>query len=290
MNAPKELIIIAGITKNNALGKNNDLLVKSKTDLKRFKELTSNNIVIMGFNTCLSLPKFPLPNRVNIVIGPHPHKLEQEYLGFKYSLYNGYISADKDVYYVTSLEDAFEICNHDIYKNKKAYIMGGAYLYKTSIDYATKLCLTEFNIEVNDADVYFPNISDKTWVEVERIHSENSDTDMDFVTYVKNDMYKQAKKYTKKPVEIEAVQYIPGKELAAVTFLTDGNIADELLEKQWDTTNAIFTPDKENNSVNIQIKTLEGLMNVSPGDFIIKGVNGEFYPCKPDIFFKTYQL
>lgn len=39
----------------------------------------------------------------------------------------------------------------------------------------------------------------------------------------------------------------------------------------------------------ITIKTLEGEMLASPGDWIIKGVNGEFYPCKPDIFEKTYE-
>ena len=38
------------------------------------------------------------------------------------------------------------------------------------------------------------------------------------------------------------------------------------------------------------ISTLEGEMSVSEGDWIIKGVNGEFYPCKPDIFEKTYEL
>lgn len=37
------------------------------------------------------------------------------------------------------------------------------------------------------------------------------------------------------------------------------------------------------------IDTLEGTMEANPGDFIIKGVNGEFYPCKPDIFEKTYE-
>ena len=39
----------------------------------------------------------------------------------------------------------------------------------------------------------------------------------------------------------------------------------------------------------LSIETLEGVMRVQPGDWIIKGVNGEFYPCKPDIFEKTYE-
>lgn len=40
----------------------------------------------------------------------------------------------------------------------------------------------------------------------------------------------------------------------------------------------------------LDIKTLEGIMHTAPGDWIITGVNGEQYPCKPDIFEKTYQL
>lgn len=40
----------------------------------------------------------------------------------------------------------------------------------------------------------------------------------------------------------------------------------------------------------LDIKTLEGIMHAAPGDWIITGVNGEQYPCKPDIFEKTYQL
>ena len=42
-------------------------------------------------------------------------------------------------------------------------------------------------------------------------------------------------------------------------------------------------------SVKIAIKTLEGEMIVSPGDYVIKGISNEFYPCKPDIFEKTYE-
>jgi hypothetical protein len=45
----------------------------------------------------------------------------------------------------------------------------------------------------------------------------------------------------------------------------------------------------ESTNEGILIKTLEGNMLASPNDYIIKGVNGEFYPCKPDIFLKTYE-
>ena len=59
--------IIVAIAKNNAIGKDNQLLWHISEDLKRFKRLTSGHKVIMGRNTLLSLPRYPLPNRTNIV-------------------------------------------------------------------------------------------------------------------------------------------------------------------------------------------------------------------------------
>lgn len=68
--------------------------------------------------------------------------------------------------------------------------------------------------------------------------------------------------------------------IEAVQFT--GNNVDEILE---------FAKDSFNNpsTSKIVIPTLEGNMLASIGDYIIKGVNGEFYPCKPDIFDKTYE-
>jgi hypothetical protein len=76
-------------------------------------------------------------------------------------------------------------------------------------------------------------------------------------------------KYRKKPVVIEAVRFT-------------GNVT-ELIE--FVGYNNVYV----GNGGNPYIVTLEGDMKVSFGDFIIKGVNGEFYPCKPDIFEKTYE-
>jgi len=74
-------------------------------------------------------------------------------------------------------------------------------------------------------------------------------------------------KFKKKPVVIEAVQYTDDNKPECMVFL-EGN---------WD--NTISYPN---------IRTLEGVMRVSEGDWIIKGIKGEFYPCKPDIFEQTY--
>jgi len=81
-------------------------------------------------------------------------------------------------------------------------------------------------------------------------------------------------RFRKKPIEIEALQY-------------DGQNYDEVLG--WiDGGEARFTPATGDGSGALVIATLEGEMTVSPGDFVIKGVQGEFYPCKPDIFAATY--
>ena len=76
------------------------------------------------------------------------------------------------------------------------------------------------------------------------------------------------KKYRKKPVTIEAIQW-NGENLPEIDEFTRGKV-------------------KNHESVLI-IQTLEGDMYASLSDYIIKGVNGEFYPCKPDIFDKTYE-
>ena len=84
-------------------------------------------------------------------------------------------------------------------------------------------------------------------------------------------------KYRKKPVVIEAMQFkddLADTIIALQEFMSGGDIRVSYAD-----------PD---NPV-IKIETLEGIMDASIGDFIIKGVNGEFYPCKPDIFEKTYE-
>lgn len=76
-------------------------------------------------------------------------------------------------------------------------------------------------------------------------------------------------KYRKKPVVIEAIQWT-GENLLEICNFT-GRCGGELLKNG-----------------EMYIDTLEGVHHASVGDFIIKGVNGELYPCKPDIFGKTY--
>ena len=78
------------------------------------------------------------------------------------------------------------------------------------------------------------------------------------------------KRYMKKPYTVEAVQYI-------------GDNKREIIE---------FTNEKAQPNTcysHMSISTLEGTMRADVGDFIIKGIKGEFYPCKPDIFEQLYE-
>jgi hypothetical protein len=81
-------------------------------------------------------------------------------------------------------------------------------------------------------------------------------------------------KFRKKPIEIEAIQF-NGWNFEKITNWMLDNITDEIYPSCFKET--------------MVIKTLEGDMIASVGDYIIKGVKGEFYPCKPDIFEQTYE-
>lgn len=87
----------------------------------------------------------------------------------------------------------------------------------------------------------------------------------------KEKQFNMIQKYRKKPVVVEAIQYTWDKAKDVYDFIGEENIFVDL------------------DACKLYVKTLEGKMLVSPNDYVIKGVNGEFYPCKPDIFEKTYE-
>ena len=97
----------------------------------------------------------------------------------------------------------------------------------------------------------------------------------------------KVKKYRKKPVEIEAIQLTDNyKQVVDVLKFIgyyNGKELNEFSQQHFDD----YIWNIEFNGLDIH--TLEGDIHASIGDFIIKGVNGEFYPCKPDIFKMTYE-
>lgn len=78
-------------------------------------------------------------------------------------------------------------------------------------------------------------------------------------------------KFRKKPVVIDAVQWLGHNFIEIDSFIT-------VEHETYPANGEVYIP------------TLEGVMKAEKGDWIIRGVNGEFYPCKPDIFEKTYEV
>lgn len=85
-------------------------------------------------------------------------------------------------------------------------------------------------------------------------------------------------KFRKKPVVVEAVQW--DETIATLRALEAQGLV---------VAGCTSHRDRPDECKNLRIGTLEGAMFVNPGDWIIRGVKGEFYPCKPDIFAATYE-
>lgn len=92
-------------------------------------------------------------------------------------------------------------------------------------------------------------------------------------------------KYRKKPVEIDAVQWTGNNLFEIVSFINSKkpDITSLIASDRWDE----YIKLVQRNG--LKITTLEGDMSADIGDYIIKGIMGEFYPCKPDIFVLTYE-
>lgn len=88
--------------------------------------------------------------------------------------------------------------------------------------------------------------------------------------------------YKKKPVVIEAIQWT-GLNLEEIKAFVGESLQYSITDTAWKVGKGIP-------HIDIIIKTLEGDHFCIKGDFIIKGINGEFYPCNPDIFEKTYEI
>ena len=138
----KNISIIACISKNNALGKNNGLLYHLPNDMKMFKEITTGNTVIMGSKTYFSFPKGALPNRENIVISHSDLDL-------------------KDAKVCHSIQEAI-----DSAINENIFIIGGGQIYKQCLDIADTMYLTIVDNIVEDADTFFPEWKNE-WKKVE---------------------------------------------------------------------------------------------------------------------------
>ncbi len=135
------LSLIVAIDENNAIGIDGDMLCHLPNDLRHFKETTSGHTVIMGKRTLFSLPKYPLPNRRNIVLSTQPD----------YGI--------AGVEWVQSIEEAQQA----VATEDEAFVMGGGIVYKQFMPLADKLYITHIHHAFPEADTYFPSIDSDAW-------------------------------------------------------------------------------------------------------------------------------
>ena len=162
--ASKEITLIAAVSENNALGKNNQLIWHLSEDLKRFKRLTQGHSIIMGRKTFESMPK-ALPNRKNIILTRNK--------GYK----------AQNAWVVHTIEEALKLTEGD----SQPFIIGGGEIYKLFLYHADSIELTRVH-GTFEADIFFPEIDYKNWELVEEekhLSSENQPYDYSYLKFKK---------------------------------------------------------------------------------------------------------
>src|SRR5688572_23817102 len=143
--------LIAALSNNRVIGKNNDLPWHLPDDMKYFMQTTKGHHVIMGRKNYDSIPeKFrPLPNRTNIVVTRQKNFVAQ------------------GCTIVNSIEEGLQIAKSN--NEKEVFIIGGAEIYNQGFAMATRLYLTEILVQL-EGDTYFPEFNKTQWKEVSRVH------------------------------------------------------------------------------------------------------------------------
>lgn len=136
---------IAAIDRNYGIGRRNTLPAKIPADLKRFRQVTSGGIVVMGRKTYESLPTRPLPERENIVLTSSPERFPE-------------------IRCVRSAAELFPLVQG---ADREVFLCGGAMVYAALLPYCEKALITEIDT-VFEADAFFPPIrSLPEWEKVE---------------------------------------------------------------------------------------------------------------------------
>lgn len=161
-----KLCLIVAVSKNGYIGKDGSLPWQISEDLKRFRKITSNSVVIMGRNTFLSIGK-ALPNRENIIVSATLKSIEKCLIA-------------------NTLDEAINI-SKEKFPEKDIFLIGGYAIYKAGETFADTLYLTKVDVEV-EGDVSLPDFNWETWKEVERedFFDEGSEINCALIKYVKS--------------------------------------------------------------------------------------------------------
>lgn len=142
-----DISLIAAISENYVLGKDNQLLWRLPDDMKFFKNTTMGHPVVMGRKTFESFGK-PLPGRKNIIVTRQKD-------------YN-----PEGAIVVHNLDDAIAEAKKE--EQEEIFIIGGGEIYKQTLSDATKIYLTLVHHTFEEGDAFFPEINEEEWLEVKR--------------------------------------------------------------------------------------------------------------------------
>ena len=152
----REIILIAAMSQNRVIGRDNGLPWNVRGNLARFKEMTMGWPCIMGRKTWESLPKKPLPGRLNIVVSKTLRDLPE----------SG--NPEGNVKVCASIPQALEFCKD----YKKIFICGGGSVYAQALPLADKIDLTLIPGNY-DGDVFFPEIDPFFWKKDNTVNFDN---------------------------------------------------------------------------------------------------------------------
>lgn len=148
----KNLYMIVAMTeKTRAIGKNNDMLYHLPEDLRYFKQTTQGHTIVIGYNTYMSFPRRPLPNRKNIVL----------------------TRKDRNIDGAEILHSVEEVLAYaEAHAEETIFICGGDTIYQQFMPYVSKLYLTLIEEETPvEAEAFFPEVDTAVWKKTDEIPS-----------------------------------------------------------------------------------------------------------------------
>ena len=176
MTENREIIIIAAMAENRVIGKNNTLPWSFKEDLAHFKALTSGWPCIMGRKTWESLPRRPLPGRLNIIVSTTLTLDAALVPASAPAVVAVSVAENTAMKIAPSLQAALEICG----EYQKVFICGGASIYRDAFPLADKIELTLIH-QHYEGDTFFPVIDPAIWQKTNSKHFDN----FSFISYSK---------------------------------------------------------------------------------------------------------
>jgi len=158
--------LVVAVSQNNVIGRGGQLPWRLPADLAHFKNVTTNHHILMGRKTWDSIPKKPLPNRVNVV------------LSSQISLFGLVGGVEKNVKVVKSFDQAIESARDS--GETELMVIGGERVFNEALPLSKKMYFTRVHAEIS-GDVFFPELDWKEWELVSsQRHAKDNNNEYDF--------------------------------------------------------------------------------------------------------------